>query len=62
MSEQIAASRDGTACSFLAAMNDDDDSGGNFLFQRYPLSLRGHSSNVLMSLKEEVCYLYITGW
>ncbi|XP_041353187.1 ryanodine receptor-like isoform X2 [Gigantopelta aegis] len=33
MSEQITASRDGTACSFLAAMNDDDDSGGNFLFQ-----------------------------
>ncbi|KAK3094056.1 hypothetical protein FSP39_023525 [Pinctada imbricata] len=33
MSEQIAASRDGTSGSFLTAMNDDDDSDGRYLHQ-----------------------------
>nr|KAG5704414.1 hypothetical protein BaRGS_024269 [Batillaria attramentaria] len=33
MSEQISASRDSTSSSFLTAMNDDDDSGGNYLIQ-----------------------------
>lgn len=33
MSEQIAASRDGTSAGFLSAMNDEDDSGGRYLFQ-----------------------------
>ena len=34
MSEQIAAARDGAACMFLSAMNEDDDTGGKYLFQR----------------------------
>ena len=34
MSEQIAAARDGAACMFLSAMNEEDDSGGKYLFQR----------------------------
>ncbi|KAJ8309071.1 hypothetical protein KUTeg_013945 [Tegillarca granosa] len=33
MSEQIAASRDGTSGHFLSAMNDEDDSGGKYLYQ-----------------------------
>lgn len=33
MSEQIAASRDANSSSFLMAMNDDDDTGGNYLVQ-----------------------------
>ncbi|XP_048259812.1 ryanodine receptor-like isoform X9 [Haliotis rufescens] len=33
MSEQISAARDGASSSYLAAMNDDDDTGGNYLFQ-----------------------------
>lgn len=33
MSEQIAAARDGLSAGFLSAMNDDDDSGGRYLFQ-----------------------------
>ena len=37
MSEQIAASRDVASSSFLAAMNDNDDSGGNYLINRYSL-------------------------
>ena len=34
MSEQIAAARDGASCMFLSAMNDEDDTGGKYLFQR----------------------------
>lgn len=34
MSEQISASRDATSSCFLTAMNDDDDTGGNYLVQR----------------------------
>ena len=37
MSEQIAASRDVTSSNFLTAMNDDDDSGGNYLVQRWAM-------------------------
>ncbi|XP_070180339.1 ryanodine receptor-like isoform X4 [Littorina saxatilis] len=33
MSEQISASRDATSSCFLTAMNDDDDTGGNYLVQ-----------------------------
>ena len=38
MSEQIAAARDGASCMFLSAMNDEDDTGGKYLFQRYVTS------------------------
>lgn len=38
MSEQIAAARDVNSSSFLTAMNDDDDSGGNYLINRYVLT------------------------
>ena len=34
MSEQIAAAKDEASSSFLTAMNDDDDTGGNFLINR----------------------------
>lgn len=37
MSEQIAASRDDQSSSFLTAMNDEDDTGGNYLVQRYSI-------------------------
>lgn len=33
MSEQISAARDSTSGSLLSAMNDEDDSGGKYLFQ-----------------------------
>ncbi|XP_069116591.1 ryanodine receptor-like isoform X2 [Argopecten irradians] len=33
MSEQITAARDGLSAGFLSALNDDDDSGGRYLFQ-----------------------------
>lgn len=35
MSEQIAAARDSHSSSFLTAMNDGDDSGGNYLINKY---------------------------
>lgn len=34
MSEQIAASKDSMSGSYLSALNDEDDSGGRYLFQR----------------------------
>lgn len=34
MSEQIAASKDSLSGSYLSALNDEDDSGGRYLFQR----------------------------
>lgn len=34
MSEQIAAAKDSLSGSYLSALNDEDDSGGRYLFQR----------------------------
>ncbi|XP_064602338.1 ryanodine receptor 2-like [Liolophura sinensis] len=40
MSEQITAARDSNSSQFLTAVNDDDDTGGQYLFQsKYDFSL-----------------------